>query len=102
MPCRSSAQARHTRQPLPSFSCVRAAWRPSTRCCCLAVHHDSGMLTIDAWAELKASPHVGVLVKLLRQELSALLARKISNPALELTADKAVQATMQLLAMDGF
>ena len=45
---------------------------------------------------------VGTLVKQLRGELDRVLADKVSQPGLELTTNRAVEAVMQLLSTDGF
>jgi ATP-dependent RNA helicase DHX57 len=45
---------------------------------------------------------VGVLIKVLRQELDAVLAAKITNPGLDVHSNKCVSVIMSLLATDGF
>jgi hypothetical protein len=45
---------------------------------------------------------VGVLVQRLRAAVSQLLAAKLADPALDLSAHKAVGALHALLATDGF
>lgn len=57
---------------------------------------------VDDWAKFSAPPHVGVLIKELRQELELLLAAKVAQPGLELSQDRAVGVVMQLLSGDGF
>jgi ATP-dependent RNA helicase DHX57 len=60
------------------------------------------MLQVDEWAEFQAPPNVGVLIKVLRQELDAVLAAKITNPGLDVHSNKCVSVIMSLLATDGF
>lgn len=57
---------------------------------------------VDGWAEFRAPARIGVLVRELRGGVAALLARKIADPAADVSADPLVTALHQLLATDGF
>ncbi len=57
---------------------------------------------MDDQASFSAPAFIGVLIRELRQELDAVLARKIREPGYDMTADETVSVVMQLLSTDGF
>ncbi len=57
---------------------------------------------MDGWATFRAPARVGVLVKALKAQLSAVLADKIQHPALDMSSSKAAAVIMRLLSTDGF
>jgi ATP-dependent RNA helicase DHX57 len=59
-------------------------------------------LQVDGWAEFRAPARIGVLVRELRTGIAALLARKIADPAADVSTDPLVTALHQLLSTDGF
>lgn len=68
----------------------------------ISVDRDRGLLRLDGWAEFKASPQVGVMVRELRGEMDRLLGAKIAAPDMELGGSKLVEAVEGLLSTDGF
>jgi HrpA-like RNA helicase len=70
----------------------------------LAVHHAEAKVSVGArgWVRLRAEPRVGVLAKALRAALDALLAAKISDPALDISASPLVDAITRLLVHNGY
>ena len=63
---------------------------------------ERGTLSLDGWAEFEAPARVAVLVRELRQGIDRLLAAKVANPQLDLSASPAVTALLALIGSDGF
>lgn len=70
--------------------------------CSSQVVAEEGLLRVDKWMVFRSPASIGALVRRLREQVDAALADKLSNPALQLTENKAVEAIMQLLSTDGF
>ncbi|KXZ49867.1 hypothetical protein GPECTOR_19g318 [Gonium pectorale] len=68
----------------------------------ISVEHSAGLLRLDGWAEFKAAPTVGVMVREMRSELDRLLGAKIADPGLPLASNRIVAAVEELLSTDGF
>lgn len=68
----------------------------------ISVHHQEGLVKVDGWATFKAPARIAVLVRELRAEVATLLAQKISNPGLDLSRSRVVDAMHHLLHSDGF
>lgn len=58
-------------------------------------------LVVDGWLRLRGWARVGVLVSRLRSMLDEVLARKIENPALDLSDDPVVRTVRHLVEFDG-
>jgi ATP-dependent RNA helicase DHX57 len=68
----------------------------------LSVHHEQGLVRVDGWATFKAPARIAVLVRELRREVAALLAKKVAAPGLDLGGSRVVEAMQHLLGSDGF
>jgi ATP-dependent RNA helicase DHX57 len=68
----------------------------------ISVYHQEGLVKVDGWATFKAPARIAVLVRELRAEVTLLLAQKISNPGLDLSRSRVVDAMHHLLHSDGF
>lgn len=58
-------------------------------------------LVVDGWLRLRGWARVGVLVSRLRLMLDEVLARKIENPALDLSDDPVIATVRHLVEFDG-
>jgi ATP-dependent RNA helicase DHX57 len=67
----------------------------------ITVKHEAGLLVLDGWLELRAPARIGVLVKEVRQALDALLAMKIEDPSLDISANPLLELVVALIARDG-
>ena len=68
----------------------------------ISVQHSAGTVALDSWAVFAAPPKVAVLFKELRARLDGLLAAKIRDPGLDLTAQGApvLDAIVSLLTTE--
>lgn len=58
-------------------------------------------LVIDGWLRIRGWARIGVLVSRLRIMLDEALARKIKDPALDLSSDEVVNVVRNLVEKDG-
>lgn len=58
-------------------------------------------LIVDGWLRMRGWARIGVLVSRLRSMLDEVLARKIEDPALELSGDEVVGAVRRLVEKNG-
>ena len=71
------------------------------------VNHDKGTITVDGWIEFLSSPAIGVLFRLIREELDAILLDRIGDtdgsgePGQESTTDQMIAGLVALLEKTG-
>jgi ATP-dependent RNA helicase DHX57 len=58
-------------------------------------------LIVDGWLRLRGWARIGVLVSRLRGMLDDVLARKIDDPGVDLSADEIVDVVVRLVELDG-
>lgn len=63
----------------------------------IGVQHEHGTITVDDWITYSAPARIGVLAKMIRQELDTLLQRKIARPSLDISNSAVTAAIVQLL-----
>jgi hypothetical protein len=67
----------------------------------LEVRHAEGEVVLDGWARLRLRARGAVLFARLRAAVDGALGSKVEDPGLELAGHAAVEAMLQLLALDG-
>jgi ATP-dependent RNA helicase DHX57 len=69
----------------------------------LTVHHREAKVSVGGrgWVKFRAEPRIGVLAKGLRAALSRLLADKIADPSLDVSAHPVIEAMLRLLVSNG-
>jgi ATP-dependent RNA helicase DHX57 len=67
------------------------------------VQHADGTITVgpDAWIRFRAPARIGVLIKHLRKALDVLLAAKLDDPSLDISASPVIDAVVRLLLSAG-
>ncbi|XP_004346668.1 helicase domain-containing protein [Capsaspora owczarzaki ATCC 30864] len=68
----------------------------------IAIEHEQHQLLLDGWIKIKAPARVATLVTAIRQQLDAVLSRKIEQPLLNVYDSAVVRAIMKLVESDGY
>ncbi len=58
-------------------------------------------LVVDGWLRLRGWARIGVLVSRLRGMVDNIIARKVENPALDLSDNEVIRAVVKLVELDG-
>jgi ATP-dependent RNA helicase DHX57 len=57
------------------------------------------MVVMDGWIQFRAVAKTAVIVKYIRKLINTVLANKITNPSLDISADPVVQAVIKLVTI---
>jgi ATP-dependent RNA helicase DHX57 len=67
----------------------------------IEVDHERGILKMDGWIEVRASPQVAVFLRELRMRLNSLMERKLAEPTMDISASPYVDAVCKLILANG-